>query len=50
MGRQRNRPAKPILSAKQQRFASCLRVTAGFPWTEKFERSIRTLGAIARDL
>jgi DNA-binding transcriptional MocR family regulator len=39
----------PIFSAKQ-RFGSCFRVSAGFPWSEKIDRSIRTLGAIARDL
>jgi DNA-binding transcriptional MocR family regulator len=39
----------PIFSAKQ-RFGSCFRVSAGFPWSDKIERSIRTLGAIARDL
>ena len=33
----------PIFSAKQ-RFASCIRVSCGFPWSEAIERGIRTLG------
>jgi DNA-binding transcriptional MocR family regulator len=39
----------PMFSAKQ-RFTSCLRVSAGFPWSEKLARSIETLGALAHDL
>jgi DNA-binding transcriptional MocR family regulator len=39
----------PIFSAKQ-RFTSCVRVSCGFPWSETIERSIRTLGQIAREL
>jgi DNA-binding transcriptional MocR family regulator len=37
----------PIFSAKQ-RFASCVRVSCGFPWSATIERGIRTLGEIAR--
>jgi DNA-binding transcriptional MocR family regulator len=39
----------PIFSAKQ-RFSSCLRVSAGFPWSDVMDTSIRTLGALARQL
>jgi DNA-binding transcriptional MocR family regulator len=39
----------PIFSAKQ-RFANCLRVSAGFPWSEKIERSIAVLGELANAL
>ena len=39
----------PIFSAKQ-RFTSSLRVSAGFPWSEKLAQSIATLGDIARAL
>jgi DNA-binding transcriptional MocR family regulator len=39
----------PIFSAKQ-RFASCFRLSAGFPWSPVIEQSIRTLGAIAESL
>jgi DNA-binding transcriptional MocR family regulator len=39
----------PIFSAKQ-RFTSCLRVSAGFPWSERIAHSIETLGALAREL
>jgi DNA-binding transcriptional MocR family regulator len=39
----------PIFSAKR-RFASCIRVSCGFPWSEAIDRGIRTLGAIAHDL
>jgi DNA-binding transcriptional MocR family regulator len=37
----------PIFSAKQ-RFSSSFRVSCGFPWSEVIERSIRTLGRLAR--
>jgi DNA-binding transcriptional MocR family regulator len=39
----------PIFSAKQ-RFASCLRVSCGFPWSELVERSLATLGSIAQEI
>jgi DNA-binding transcriptional MocR family regulator len=39
----------PIFSAKQ-RFASSLRVSAGFPWSDRLAKSIATLGSIARSL
>jgi DNA-binding transcriptional MocR family regulator len=39
----------PIFSAKH-RFANCLRLSAGFPWSERIERSIGVLGAIAHEL
>ncbi|HEY1694461.1 MAG TPA: PLP-dependent aminotransferase family protein [Polyangiaceae bacterium] len=39
----------PIFSAKR-RFASCVRISCGFPWSDAIERGIRTLGAIAHDL
>jgi DNA-binding transcriptional MocR family regulator len=39
----------PIFSAKQ-RFASCIRVSCGFPWSEQIEGAIRTLGRIAHGL
>jgi DNA-binding transcriptional MocR family regulator len=39
----------PIFSAKQ-RFASCVRVSCGFPWSASIERGIRTLGEIAHEL
>jgi DNA-binding transcriptional MocR family regulator len=39
----------PIFSAKQ-RFASCVRISCGFPWSEAIARAVRTLGDIARGL
>jgi DNA-binding transcriptional MocR family regulator len=39
----------PIFSAKP-RFTSCLRLSAGFPWSERIARSVETLGALAHDL
>jgi DNA-binding transcriptional MocR family regulator len=39
----------PIFSAKQ-RFSNCLRVSCGWPWSDRVEGGIRTLGAIARAL
>jgi DNA-binding transcriptional MocR family regulator len=39
----------PIFSAKP-RFANCLRISAGFPWTPVLSRAIATLGRLARDL
>jgi DNA-binding transcriptional MocR family regulator len=39
----------PIFSAKQ-RFTSCIRVSCGYPWSDMLDRSIATLGKIARDL
>jgi DNA-binding transcriptional MocR family regulator len=39
----------PIFSAKQ-RFASCVRVSCGFPWSATIERGIRTLGEIAHEI
>ncbi len=39
----------PIFSAKQ-RFASCIRLSCGHPWSELLDRSLRTLGRIAHDL
>jgi DNA-binding transcriptional MocR family regulator len=39
----------PIFSAKQ-RFASCVRISCGFPWSETIARAIRTLGEIVREL
>jgi DNA-binding transcriptional MocR family regulator len=39
----------PIFSAKQ-RFASCIRISCGHPWSDVFARSIRTLGRMAKEL
>ncbi|MCC6665351.1 MAG: PLP-dependent aminotransferase family protein [Polyangiaceae bacterium] len=39
----------PIFSAKQ-RFSSCIRVSAGFPWSDTVARSIAKLGQIACEL
>jgi DNA-binding transcriptional MocR family regulator len=39
----------PIFSAKQ-RFASCVRISCGFPWSDAIARAVRTLGEIAREL
>jgi DNA-binding transcriptional MocR family regulator len=39
----------PIFSPKQ-RFGTCFRLSAGFPWSDTIERSIGVLGAIAREL
>jgi DNA-binding transcriptional MocR family regulator len=39
----------PIFSAKQ-RFSNCFRLSAGFPWSERIERSIRVLGQIAHEI
>jgi len=39
----------PIFSAKQ-RFGSCVRVNCGYPWSETVDRSVRTLGKIAREI
>ena len=39
----------PIFSAKQ-RFSNCLRLSAGFPWSETIERSVAVLGQIATSL
>ncbi len=39
----------PLFSAKR-RFASCLRVSCGFPWSDAIDRGIRTLGEIAHEL
>jgi DNA-binding transcriptional MocR family regulator len=36
----------PIFSAKP-RFANCLRISAGFPWSERIAGAIATLGALA---
>jgi DNA-binding transcriptional MocR family regulator len=38
-----------LFSAKQ-RYKNCLRLSCGFAWSERFERSIRSLGEIARSL
>lgn len=37
----------PIFSAKQ-RFANCLRLSCAWPWSDRIERAIRTLGELAR--
>lgn len=37
----------PIFSAKQ-RFTSCLRLSCAWPWSDRIERAIRTLGELAR--
>ncbi len=39
----------PIFSAKA-RFANCVRISCGFPWSETIARAVRTLGEIAREL
>jgi DNA-binding transcriptional MocR family regulator len=39
----------PIFSAKQ-RFTSSFRVSCGFPWSDVIDRSIGTLGSIAREI
>jgi DNA-binding transcriptional MocR family regulator len=39
----------PIFSAKQ-RFANCVRISCGFPWSDTIARAVRTLGDIAREL
>jgi DNA-binding transcriptional MocR family regulator len=39
----------PIFSAKQ-RFANCVRISCGFPWSEATARAVRTLGEIAHEL
>jgi DNA-binding transcriptional MocR family regulator len=39
----------PIFSAKQ-RFANCVRISCGFPWSDTIARAVRTLGEIAREL
>jgi DNA-binding transcriptional MocR family regulator len=39
----------PIFSAKQ-RFANCLRVSCGFPWSDVLDRSIGTLARIAGEI
>jgi DNA-binding transcriptional MocR family regulator len=38
-----------IFSAKQ-RFANCLRLSCGFPWSDAIERAVRTVGEIAHEL
>jgi DNA-binding transcriptional MocR family regulator len=37
-----------IFSAKQ-RFASCVRINCGHPMSDVIERSVRTLGRLARE-
>ncbi|MBX3189563.1 MAG: PLP-dependent aminotransferase family protein [Labilithrix sp.] len=37
----------PIFSARQ-RFADCIRISTGHPWTPRIERAIATLGELAR--
>ena len=37
----------PIFSAKQ-RFSNCLRLSCAWPWSDRIERAIRTLGELAR--
>jgi DNA-binding transcriptional MocR family regulator len=39
----------PIFSAKP-RFANCVRLSCGFPWSDTIARAVRTLGEIAREL
>jgi DNA-binding transcriptional MocR family regulator len=39
----------PIFSAKQ-RFAHCVRINCGHPWSEVMERSVKTLGRLAAEL
>jgi DNA-binding transcriptional MocR family regulator len=39
----------PIFSAKQ-RFTSCLRLSAGFPWSERIAASVATIGALAHEI
>jgi DNA-binding transcriptional MocR family regulator len=36
----------PIFSAKQ-RFGSCVRLSCGYPWSERIERAVATLGRLA---
>jgi DNA-binding transcriptional MocR family regulator len=39
----------PIFSAKQ-RFANCVRLGCGWPWTDKIDWAIRKLGEIAHEI
>jgi DNA-binding transcriptional MocR family regulator len=39
----------PIFSAKQ-RFASCVRINCGHPWSEMMDHSVRALGRMAAEL
>jgi DNA-binding transcriptional MocR family regulator len=39
----------PIFSAKP-RFGTSLRISCGFPWSDRIDRAIRTLGRIAHEL
>jgi DNA-binding transcriptional MocR family regulator len=39
----------PIFSAKG-RFESCVRVSCGFPWSDRLDRAVQTLGSIAASL
>jgi DNA-binding transcriptional MocR family regulator len=36
----------PIFSARQ-RYASCIRLSCGFPWSDRFDAAVRTLGELA---
>ena len=36
----------PIFSAKQ-RFGSCIRLSCGYPWSERIDRAVATLGRLA---
>jgi DNA-binding transcriptional MocR family regulator len=39
----------PLFSAKP-RFANCIRISCGYPWSEIVERSIQTLGRLAAEI
>jgi DNA-binding transcriptional MocR family regulator len=39
----------PIFSAKQ-RFASCIRVSCGYPWSDVLDNAVRTLGRLAAEV
>lgn len=39
----------PIFSPRE-RFSNCMRLSCGFPWSDRIERGVRTLGALAATL
>jgi len=39
----------PIFSPRE-RFSNCIRLSCGFPWSDRHERAIRTLGRITAEL
>jgi DNA-binding transcriptional MocR family regulator len=39
----------PIFSAKP-RFANCIRMSCGFPWSDLLAHAVRTLGRLAREV